>query len=107
AIKPLSPKVIAISRADQLSGNAHARCCFSNASFQDVVYTKLPSDLLHFDCFAFVSEGGMSRYDEKRGNFRQISDDIFGNPIPEVFLLGIAAHVCERQNCDRWPAFDL
>jgi hypothetical protein len=35
-------------------------------------------------------------------NLRQIGDDVFRDPIAEELLLGIATHIRERQDCDRW-----
>jgi len=48
----------------------------------------------------------VSRDNKKTGDFRQIGDQIFRQPVDKVVLFAIAAHVAERQNGDRRVRID-
>src|SRR5882762_6743024 len=69
AIETFRPNVTAIVGANELAGDAHARSCFSHASFKYKTDPEFLSDLLHFYWFAFVGERGVTRDDEKTGDF--------------------------------------
>ena len=64
---------------------------------------QLTDDLANIDCFSFEGECGVPRYHMERGDLAQIGDDVFADSITEIFLLGIATHVRERQHADGWP----
>ena len=50
---------------------------------------------------ALEGEGGVAGDDRQRRHLRQVGDDVLGDAVAEIFLLGIAAHVDERQDADR------
>src|SRR5262249_7073429 len=68
---------------------------------------ELTGDLANIHRFPFEGECGVPRYHMERGDLAQIGDDIFADPITEVFLLRVAAHVRERQHTDGWTFWFL
>jgi len=70
---------------------------------EDIADTKVAAGLLEVDGFSFVGECGVARDDEKPAPFRQCSDNVLGNAVDEILLLGIATHVVERKDGDRGP----
>ena len=73
---------------------------FADATFQDVTNAQLATDLPDVRRFALVGEGRVARDDEQRFEARQRRDDVLDDAVGEVLLLGIAAHVLERQHRD-------
>jgi hypothetical protein len=53
------------------------------------------------DRLAAVGKGGVARDHRHTAPHREPSQDILGNPVGEVRLLGVVAHVVERQYGDR------
>src|SRR5881392_3950334 len=89
----------------QLRGNPYATGSFANAAFEHMAHIELTGDLSHIHLFAFEGERSVTRHHVQRRNVAQIGDDIFADSIAEIFLLGVAAHIRERQNADREPAW--
>src|SRR5947199_39280 len=100
-IKTFRPDMAAVLAAHELSRYAHPFSDLPHASFQDKGNAKLLADLLHFYRLAFVGKGSVARDHEQSGDLGQVSDDVLRNPIAEVLLLGVAAHVVKRQNGNR------
>src|SRR6516225_4207463 len=90
-------------RIDKLAADAHPLPGPAHAALEDIADTKLAADLLWVDGFSFVGECGIASNDEKPAPFRQRSDDVLGNAVDEIFLLGIATDVVKREDCDRGP----
>src|SRR5215216_4622404 len=100
------------SRIDQLAANAHALPGSTHTAFQDIAYRKVTANLFRVSCSSLVSEGRVASDYEKPPPFRQCGDDVLGEPVHEVFLLGIAAHIVEWKDCNRrpdslWASFQL
>src|SRR5260370_42128886 len=89
-----------LSRLNQLSSYANPAASATHATFEHVTNAQFASDLLDIDGLAFVGKRGISGYDEERLKLRQTGNDVFDDSVREVFLLGIATHVLERQNGD-------
>src|SRR6478752_8028437 len=102
AIESFRPNVCPVVTVNELSGHAHARASLSYAAFQDKVGAEFFADVLHLSRPFFVSERSVTRNDGKRRNLREISNDVLGDAIAEIFLLGIAAHIGERQDGNCW-----
>ena len=100
AIIPLSPNVPAIFAVNQLSRYTHARARFAHTSFQDKIHREFLPNLLHLYRFSFIGKGSVTRDDEQAGDFRQVRNDVLGDAVAEILLLGVAAHVVEWQNGD-------
>ncbi len=86
---------------DQLRRHPDAVAGFPQAAFEDVADAKLPPNLLHIDCVALVGEAGIPGDHEQRWVAGQRGDDVLGDPIGEELLLGVVAHVGEREHGDR------
>ena len=86
---------------DELPGDAHAIAGLAHAAFEHVAHAELAADLLHVDRPALVGEGRIARDDEQPLDARKAGDDVVDHAVGEIFLLGIAAHVLERQHGDR------
>ena len=54
----------------------------------------------HLDLLALVAEGGVAGDHEQALKAREIGDDVLGDTVDEILLLGIARHVVERQYDD-------
>ena len=88
-------------RVGQLTGDAQVVSGLANASFKNVTHAELASDLFDIDSFALVGEARIAGDDKKAFDSREAADDVFDHAVGEIFLLGIAAHVGERQHADR------
>ena len=56
---------------------------------------------------ALVGEAGVAADHEQAADLAQIGDDVLGDPVGEILLLRIAAHVVERQDGYRGLVVDL
>ena len=86
---------------DQLAGDANAIAGLPDAAFQHITHAEFASDLLDIDGFALVGEARIAGDHEQRLEARQRGDDVLDHAVGEILLLGIAAHVLERQHRDR------
>ena len=98
----LGPEVAVGLCVDQLHGDADTAARLAHAALDDVLDAKLLGDLLRVDRLALVNERRVSRDNEQLAETRQLSENILGDAVGEEFLLGLAAHVDERQDGDRW-----
>ena len=55
-------------------------------------------DLSHIDRFVSEGEGGVAGDDEEFPKSGELGDDVFGDPVAEIELLGVTAHVREGQH---------
>ncbi len=101
AVVAVGPDVIAGRGIDQLRGDPHAVAALADTAFQHVAHAKLARGALHVDGLALVRERGVARDYEEPAQLRQPGDDVLGNAVREIFLLGIAADIVERQDRDR------
>ena len=101
AFEPVRPDMGAARGLDQLTGNADPVAGPADAALEHIAHAEFAADLLDVDGFALVGEGRIARDDEQRLEPRQRGDDLLDHAVGEIFLLGIAAHVLERQYRDR------
>ena len=66
---------------------------FTNATFQNGIYTQLATDIANVNIFIFESENGSTRDDFEVRNFSQRVDDFFGDTVAEIFVLWIGTHI--------------
>jgi hypothetical protein len=85
---------------DQLRGDPHAAAGLAHAAFEHMADLQLPRDLWHVDVLALEREGGIARGDPQRGDLGEVGDDVLGDAIGKILLLGIAAHVGEREHAN-------
>jgi hypothetical protein len=78
-----------------LRGDANPITESANASLHHVVNPELPRDLLHIDGTSKL-EGGIASNDEQRPKPRQLGNDVLGDPVAKILLLGIADHIRQR-----------
>ena len=106
AVVPLGPQLIAVRRVDELRGDAHARARLAHAALEHVPHLQALRDLADLDRLALERERGRARGDVKSFDLGQRVDDLFGEAVAEVLVLGIGAHVRERQDGDGRRFFD-
>jgi hypothetical protein len=101
AVEAFRPQVPAALGVDELGGDAHAVAGFADAAFEHEAYAEVAPDLLYFDQAALVGEGGVAGDDEQGRDLREVGDQILGHAVAEIFLLGVPAHIGEREHGDR------
>src|SRR5208282_59783 len=101
AVIALGPDMPAGVRFDQLASDADAGCRLAHAAFEHIAHPELASDLANVWRLALVSEARISRDHEQPFDARQAGDDVLNHAVDKIILLGISAHVLERQHRDR------
>ena len=100
AVVALGPQVTAGGGIDQLRRDPHLVVSLAHAAFQHIPHAQLLAHVLYFHRFAFVGEGRVASDDEQAGDLREIGGEVLGDAVAEIVLLGIFAHVDERQHDD-------
>ena len=90
-------------RLDQLGRDAHPVARAPRAALEHVAHAELAPDLLHRHGAPLVGEARIAGDDEEPAILRQRRDQVLAEPIGEVFLIRVLAHVGERQHGDRRP----
>ena len=101
SVVTFGPEMAGVGGIDQLRGDAHPVAAAPDTAFEHELHAEFGGDILHADGFTFVRKRRVPRDDGEAWNFRQRGDDVFGDAIGKVFLLGVARHVGERQHGDR------
>ena len=92
--------MLVTGRLDQLRGNAHPITGLAHTAFQHIAYAQLLADLAHIGGLAFVGEAGIARHHAEFLKACQFGDQVLGQAVGEIILLGITAHIFERQHRD-------
>ena len=100
AVVFFGPEMVATDAIDQLSGDANPLARLAHAAFKDVTGAKFLRHLAHIRRFALVGKGRISRNDGERAPGCQGGDDVLGQPVAEILLFRVAAHVGEGQHGD-------
>ena len=87
-------------RIDQLRGDAHPVATFAHRAFEHVAHPQFAPDPLHIDGLALVRKARIAGDDKQPPYAREYGDDLLDHAIDEIFLLGVAAHILERQHRD-------
>src|SRR5260370_14741409 len=87
---------------DQLRSNAYPTARPAYGAFQEIAHTQFAPNLLHVNRTTLVGETRISGDHEEPANAGQRRDNVLDHAISEIFLLGIAAHVLERQHRYGW-----
>ena len=85
---------------DQLGGDPHPVVGLAHTAFQHIPHAQLLAHVLYLHRFALVGEGRVAGDDKQAGDLREIGDEVLGDPVAEILLLGVAAHVDEGQHGD-------
>jgi len=93
--------VAARAAVDQLHGEPYAIADLAGAAFHDIAHAQLSADVLHLYGLASIGEGRVASDHEQLRDLRKVRDDVIGNAVAEILLLGISTQIVERQNCDR------
>ena len=102
AVVAVGPDVVAGRAVDQLGGDPHPAAGLAHAAFEHVADAELARHLGQTSTdLALEREGGVARDHDQRRDLRQVGDDVLADAVAEILLLGIAAHVGERQHADR------
>src|SRR6185295_19243942 len=96
AIVAFGPHMAAVFAVDELTGDADALAGLAHAPLEQKSYSEFLRRLLHPDRLALVGENGIAGDNAKPGDLGQVSDNVLGEAIREILLLGVAAHVVER-----------
>jgi len=94
------PYVAAAARIDHLSGYAHEISGFPHTSFQNVLGAELLTDGDDINVFPFVLKGDSARENIQVTKARKLGNDVLGQSVAEIFLLRVAAHICEGKHRD-------
>ena len=101
AVVSLGPDVLAGLGVDELAGDADPLAGRPDAALEHVAHAELARDLPHVDRLALVDEARVAGDDEEPAQARERRDDVLGDAVGEIVLLGVAAHVGEGQDGDR------
>src|SRR6516164_750975 len=86
---------------DQLGSNADPTARLAYGAFEGVADAQFVADLLYVDGLAFISEARAAGDHKEPADPGERGDDLLDHAVAKVFLLGVAAHVLERQHRDR------
>ena len=92
--------MIAGGAVDQPRIDAHAAPFLPHRAFEDVVHVEIMGQLAHVGLPSLERLHAVARGDEQRRHLREVGDDVLGQSVGEVFLLGIAGDVDEGQHGD-------
>ncbi len=96
----LGPVMAARRRFNELCADAQPLAGPANAAFEHITHAQLARDLPHIDGAVLVDECRVAGDHEQPADAGQAGDQILGHPVGEVLLIGIVAHVVERQHSD-------
>ena len=98
AIVAVGPEMVPGFAIDQLRRDPHPIAGAPDAAFDHVTHAQLARHLADVHGRTLVGERRAARNHKKLAVARQVGDDVLGDPIGEIFLFGIAAHIGERQH---------
>jgi hypothetical protein len=88
----------AVRRVDQLTGNADPISALAHRAFEHVTDTEFAADPLHVDVLTLVGEARIAGGDGQPADARKSGSDLLDHAVGEIFLLGIATQIEERQH---------
>src|SRR5262245_38766381 len=100
-IVALGPVVPTSRRIHELRANAKPISGAAHATFQHITHAELARDLLHINRAVLVDKGGIAGNDEQPADAGEAGGQVLGDSIGEVFLIGIAADICEGEHRQR------
>src|SRR3954466_16255269 len=84
----------------ELRGDADLIAAPAHAAFDDVAHAEIARDLVDVNRAAFVDKRRVAGDDEEPAQLRERGDDVLADPVGEILLGTIAAHVDEGQHGD-------
>src|SRR5258705_8767055 len=101
AIVAIGPQVAAVQAVNQLRRQPDSIADLADAPLQHITSTQNPSNFAYVPCLPFEYEARIAGYDQELLDLRQGGQNVFGDAIGKILLLGVAAHVLKRQHGDR------
>ena len=98
------PQVRVRARLDQLRGDAHLVAGPAHRAFEDVRNIEPLGDLRDLHVLALVRERRGARDHAQLRDLRQQVQQLLGDPVGEILLVLVRAHVDEREHRDRLVA---
>src|SRR5215467_891371 len=86
---------------DQLPGDPNPAAGLPHRTFKDIADAEFAPDLLHIDRLTLVRKARIASDDEEPADATERSNDFFDHSVGEILLLGVAAHILERQHRNR------
>src|SRR5262249_850555 len=90
-VVPVSPNVRARYGIDELCTDADPICRPAHTALDQVLHAQPAADFRDPHWLAAKYEGGIAGDDEQLPKARQLGDDVFGDAVAEILLLGIPA----------------
>ena len=88
AVVSAGPDMSATLRLDELSCDADAFARPAHAAFKDIAHPELAADPTHIDRLSLVGVARVAGDDENAVVLREARDDVLGDSVREVFLVG-------------------
>ena len=101
AVVAFGPDMVAGRGLDELGGDPDALAGLAHAAFDDIAHPQFPPNFGDVHRLPLEHERGVARDNEQATAAAQLGDDVLGDAIGEILLLGIARHVGEWQHGDR------
>ncbi len=101
AVVAVRPEAVAVGDVDQLGGDAELVAGFPNAALENRLHVQRLAHLLDVDRRALELERRRAGRDAQVLDAPEAVDQLLGDPLAEVVLVLLGAHVGERQHGDR------
>ena len=101
AVVTLRPQVVAGRGLDELRRYTDPVAAFAYAALEDVAHVERLAHVRHVHGLTLVGERRVARDDHDFAKPRQFRDDVLADPVGEIHLVLVVAHVCKRQYGDR------
>ena len=101
AVEAVGPHMRAGRGVDQLAGDADPGAGLPDRAFEHVAHAQLARHLPHIDSLALVGEARIAGDHGQPGKAGDCGRDLLDDAVGEIFLLGVARHVLERQYRER------
>jgi hypothetical protein len=85
---------------DELCRHPNPIAGSANTTFQYIADTEFSTYKAGVNRFTAEREAGVAGNNEQPAQFCQVSQNVFGNAVAEIFLVWIAGQVCEGQDGD-------
>src|SRR6185312_3601014 len=100
AVVAIGPEMAPAPPIDQLRGDPHPVADLADTTLEDVCHSKLPRHFADVHGLALEGESAVSGDHFEGGDLGQVGRNVLADPVAEIFLLGVAAHVLEWQHAD-------
>ena len=101
AVVLLGPELGVAQGVDQLCGDAERVPRAAHAPFEHIPDAELPADVAHPLGRALELHGRGPRDEPERADAREVGDELLGEPLGEILVLGVGAPVHEGQDRQR------